>query len=106
MVLYPPEECSPHTKKFRTKNTPNTIDGNAIAVSTVFVFQSTPLNILYVREPKYPAKIPMNTKRRSIAVSKPPRFAGERNPRHAQINKMKEHAINCAPVPTQTEREY
>merc|ERR1712159_279714 len=81
------------------KNTPKTMDGNTIAVSKVFVFQSVPRNILYVREPKYPAKMPMKTKSRSIAVSNPPLLAGERKPKHAQMSTMKVQAISWAPVP-------
>mmetsp|Transcript_27831 Transcript_27831/g.91095 ORF Transcript_27831/g.91095 Transcript_27831/m.91095 type:complete len:273 (-) Transcript_27831:677-1495(-) len=99
-----PEDFWPQMSVFRKQKMAKMMPGKKKAVLSVLVFQSEPLNILKRRDEKYPAKRPMMQKRRSIAVMRPPRLAGERKPSTAKPSVMTVIPRSCTPVPTHTER--
>lgn len=97
------EPCD-QTKKLRTKNVRKMKPGYRVAVNTVIFFHSAPLRDLYVLDEKYPAGTPMRTKSSNVAVSNPPRLAGERKPSIAHRIEMHDMPRSCMPVPREQQR--
>lgn len=106
-----PDDCCPQMKKLSTNATPNTTEGNSMAVASAVRFQFCPLNVLYRRAPlKPPITLwvqgergmsicrlntvvlslsliqthPKKTKRRMAAVRREPLDAGESMPNMAK----------------------
>mmetsp|Transcript_15928 Transcript_15928/g.38773 ORF Transcript_15928/g.38773 Transcript_15928/m.38773 type:complete len:208 (+) Transcript_15928:314-937(+) len=98
-----PADRWPHTSRLRRKKEMKHTPGNMNAVCSVLIFQSTSWNILNRRPLKYPAKMPMSTNSRSMAVMSPPRFAGLRNPSTANTMVTNVMPSSCTPVPTYTD---
>ena len=94
---------SPQTKKLRTKKMVKMMPTKRQEVSRMFFFHSVPLSVLCRKAEEKPAGTPMNTKSSSIAVIRPPRLAGERNPSTANAMVMTDIVRVCTPVPTLTE---
>mmetsp|Transcript_39708 Transcript_39708/g.55393 ORF Transcript_39708/g.55393 Transcript_39708/m.55393 type:complete len:243 (-) Transcript_39708:640-1368(-) len=98
------DDCLAHKIRFSTKKVAKIMDGIRNAVQITLDFHCSPPNILYIREDTKPAGVPRKTYITSIDVIKPPRVAGDRNPRQAKKRVTHTTPMICDPVPRSTER--
>ena len=98
-----PDDCCPHTIRLRTKKTANAAPGKENATASVCFRQSCSWNSRNIRAPWYPAATPAREKSMSMAVIRPPRFAGLRNPSSANTMVTNVMTRSWTPVPTYTE---
>mmetsp|Transcript_5985 Transcript_5985/g.11435 ORF Transcript_5985/g.11435 Transcript_5985/m.11435 type:complete len:200 (+) Transcript_5985:576-1175(+) len=97
-----PDDFWPQMSRFSPKNITKTAEGKRNATLRVLDFQSVPWNILNMRADACPAKIPISANKSNIAVMRPPRLAGERNPKTANTRVTTVIPMSCTPVPVYT----